>query len=132
VVRGDFGEMAYPLTPGHEITGIVAGVGSEVAKHAVGDRVGVGCMVDSCRECVSCRNGEEQYCLIGHTLTYAGVDKDGRITQGGYSTRIVVSEDFVVKIPEGLELDTAAPLLCAGITTYSPLRHWGVGPGKKC
>ena len=131
VVRGDFGDMTYPLTPGHEITGIVARVGSEVAKHAVGDRVGVGCMVDSCRECVSCSDGDEQYCLNGHTLTYAGVDKDGRITQGGYSTRIVVSEEFVVKIPEGLELDTAAPLLCAGITTYSPLRYWGVGPGKK-
>jgi uncharacterized zinc-type alcohol dehydrogenase-like protein len=131
LVRGDFGDMTYPLTPGHEITGIVARVGSEVTKHAVGDRVGVGCMVDSCRECVSCRNGDEQYCFNGHTLTYAGVDKDGRITQGGYSTRIVVSEDFVVKIPDGLELDTAAPLLCAGITTYSPLRYWGAGSGEK-
>ncbi|MDQ3944135.1 MAG: NAD(P)-dependent alcohol dehydrogenase [Actinomycetota bacterium] len=129
--RGDWGEAHYPVVPGHEITGIVADVGSEVTKHAVGDRVGVGCMVDSCGECASCRRGEEQYCLKGNTLTYGSVDTDGRLTQGGYSTHIVVSEDFVVNIPEGIELDAAAPLLCAGITTYSPLRHWGAGPGKK-
>jgi len=129
--RGEWGSVNYPIVPGHEITGIVADVGSEVTKFAVGDRVGVGCMVDSCRECVNCRKGEEQYCLNGHTLTYGAVDKYGQLTQGGYSTHIVVDEDFVLRIPEGIELDVAAPLLCAGITTYSPLRHWGAGPGKK-
>ncbi len=129
--RSEWGPTTYPVVPGHEIVGIVTAVGSEVTKHAVGDRVGVGCMVDSCRECVSCRKGEEQYCLKGNTLTYGSIDKDGRLTQGGYSTHIVVDEDFVLKIPEGIELDVAAPLLCAGITTYSPLRRWGAGPGKK-
>ena len=88
-------------------------------------------MVNSCRECVNCLKGEEQYCLAGNTGTYGAVDRDGTITQGGYSTHVVVTEDFVVRIPEGIELDVAAPLLCAGITTYSPLRHWGAGPGKK-
>lgn len=130
-VRGDWGPQSYPLAPGHEIAGIVTGVGSEVTKHAVGDRVGVGCMVNSCRECANCQKGEEQYCLAGMTGTYGAVDRDGTITQGGYSTHVVVTEDFVVRIPEGIELDAAAPLLCAGITTYSPLRHWGAGPGKK-
>jgi alcohol dehydrogenase (NADP+) len=129
--RGDWGEQTYPVVPGHEIAGIVAAVGSQVTTYAVGDRVGVGCMVGSCRECVNCRRGEEQYCLKGLTLTYGGVDVDGRLTQGGYSTHVVVTEDFVVRIPEGIELDAAAPLLCAGITTYSPLRHWGAGPGRK-
>jgi uncharacterized zinc-type alcohol dehydrogenase-like protein len=130
-VRGDWGPQSYPLTPGHEIAGIVTEIGSEVTKHAVGDRVGVGCMVNSCRECENCRKGEEQYCLKGMTGTYGAVDRDGTITQGGYSTHAVVTEDFVVTIPEGIGLDVAAPLLCAGITTYSPLRHWGAGPGKK-
>jgi uncharacterized zinc-type alcohol dehydrogenase-like protein len=130
-VRGDWGPQQYPLAPGHEIAGIVTEVGAEVTKHAVGDRVGVGCMVNSCRECVNCQKGEEQYCLKGMTGTYGAVDRDGTITQGGYSTHVVVTEDFVVRIPEGIELDVAAPLLCAGITTYSPLRHWGAGPGKK-
>ncbi|MEU7745529.1 NAD(P)-dependent alcohol dehydrogenase [Nonomuraea sp. NPDC049158] len=130
-VRGEWGTAPYPVAPGHEIAGIVAAVGPEVTQYAAGDRVGVGCMVDSCRECSSCRKGEEQYCLKGNTLTYGSTDKDGRITQGGYSTHIVVTEDFVVRIPEGIELDSAAPLLCAGITTYSPLRRWGAGPGKK-
>ena len=130
-VRGDWGAQSYPLTPGHEIAGIVAEVGSAVTKHAVGDRVGVGCMVNSCRECINCRNGEEQYCLAGNIGTYGVRDVDGTITQGGYSTHAVVTEDFVLSIPEGIELDVAAPLLCAGITTYSPLRHWGAGPGKK-
>jgi uncharacterized zinc-type alcohol dehydrogenase-like protein len=129
--RGEWREEEYPLVPGHEITGIVVEVGSEVTKFAVGDRVGVGCMVDSCRECANCRKGEEQYCLKGNTLTYGDVDKYGQRTYGGYSTHIVVDEDFVLRIPGGLELDVAAPLLCAGITTYSPLRHWGAGPGKK-
>ncbi|SEB46262.1 NAD(P)-dependent alcohol dehydrogenase [Paenibacillus sp. GP183] len=129
--RGDWGPVNYPLVPGHEIAGIVTQVGSEVKKYAVGDRVGVGCMVDSCGECVNCKRGEEQYCLSGNTGTYAAIDRYGQYTQGGYSTRIVVTEDFVVRIPDGMELDVAAPLLCAGITTYSPLRHWGAAPGKK-
>jgi uncharacterized zinc-type alcohol dehydrogenase-like protein len=130
-VRSEWDEVTYPVVPGHEIVGIVAEVGSEVTRHAVGDRVGVGCMVGSCGECANCRKGEEQYCLKGNILTYGSIDKDGRLTQGGYSTHVVVTEDFVLKIPQGLELDAAAPLLCAGITTYSPLRHWGAGPGKK-
>ncbi|WP_029192668.1 NAD(P)-dependent alcohol dehydrogenase [Paenibacillus harenae] len=129
--RGEWGPVNYPLVPGHEIAGIVTQVGSEVTKYAVGDRVGVGCMVDSCRECDNCRKGVEQYCLGGNTGTYAAVDRYGQYTQGGYSTHIVVTEDFVVRIPDGIELDVAAPLLCAGITTYSPLRHWGAAPGKK-
>lgn len=130
-VRGDWGPQQYPLVPGHEIAGVVTEVGSAVSKHAVGDRVGVGCMVNSCRECANCLKGEEQYCLAGNVGTYGAVDRDGTITQGGYSTHVVVTEDFVVRIPEGIELDAAAPLLCAGITTFSPLRHWGAGPGKK-
>lgn len=129
--RGDWGPVNYPLVPGHEIAGIVTQVGSEVTKYAVGDRVGVGCMVDSCGECVNCQRGEEQYCLSGNTGTYAAIDRYGQYTQGGYSTHIVVTEDFVVRIPDGMEFDVAAPLLCAGITTYSPLRHWGAAPGKK-
>ncbi|PSL42219.1 putative zinc-type alcohol dehydrogenase-like protein [Planomicrobium soli] len=129
--HGEWGPVNYPLVPGHEIAGIVTEVGAEVTKYKVGDRVGVGCMVDSCGECVNCQKGEEQYCLNGNVPTYAGVDKYGEPTQGGYSTHIVVTEDFVVQIPDGIELDAAAPLLCAGITTYSPLNHWGAGPGKK-
>lgn len=129
--RGDWGPVNYPLVPGHEIAGIVTQVGSEVTKYAINDRVGVGCMVDSCGECVNCHQGEEQYCLSGNTGTYGAIDRYGQYTQGGYSTHIVVTEDFVVKIPDGLALDAAAPLLCAGITTYSPLRHWGAAPGKK-
>ncbi|MER5432150.1 NAD(P)-dependent alcohol dehydrogenase [Streptomyces sp. NPDC002588] len=129
--RSEWGEQSYPIVPGHEIAGIVAEIGSAVTGFAVGDRAGVGCMVESCRECDSCLKGEEQYCLKGNTLTYGGIDKDGTITQGGYSTHVVVTEDFVVRIPDGIDLDEAAPLLCAGITTYSPLRRWGAGPGKK-
>jgi uncharacterized zinc-type alcohol dehydrogenase-like protein len=130
-VRGDWGPQSYPLAPGHEIAGVVTEVGSAVTRHAVGDRVGVGCMVNSCGECANCQAGEEQYCLAGNTGTYGSVDRDGTITQGGYSSHVVVTENFVVSIPEALALDVAAPLLCAGITTYSPLRHWGAGPGKK-
>ncbi|MCM3762884.1 NAD(P)-dependent alcohol dehydrogenase [Alkalihalobacillus oceani] len=129
--HGEWGPVEYPLVPGHEIAGIVTDVGAEVTKYKAGDRVGVGCMVDSCGECENCRKGEEQYCLKGNIPTYAGVDKYGEYTQGGYSTHIVVTEDFVVSIPDNIELDAAAPLLCAGITTYSPLNHWGAGPGKK-
>ncbi|MBS3681240.1 NAD(P)-dependent alcohol dehydrogenase [Ornithinibacillus massiliensis] len=129
--HGEWGPVHYPLVPGHEIAGIVTSVGPEVTKFKIGDRAGVGCMVDSCGECQNCRNGEEQYCLKGKVDTYASVDKYGEPTQGGYSTHIVVPEDFVLKIPDNIELDVAAPLLCAGITTYSPLNHWGAGPGKK-
>lgn len=129
--HGDWGEVNYPLVPGHEIAGIVTDIGPEVTKYKIGDRVGVGCMVDSCGKCENCLKGEEQYCLKGNVLTYAGVDKYGEPTQGGYSTHIVVTEGFVVKIPDNIELDAAAPLLCAGITTYSPLRHWRAAPGKK-
>lgn len=129
--RGEWGEVPYPLVVGHEIAGVVAEVGAEVTKFAVGDRVGVGCMVNSCGECEQCRKGLEQYCLAGNIQTYAGVDRDGTITQGGYSQQVVVTEDFVLHIPDALTLDVAAPLLCAGITTYSPLRHWGAGPGTK-
>ena len=105
-------------------------VGSEVSKFAIGDRAGIGCMVDSCQECKHCHDGEEQFCKDG-VYTYGGIGKNGKVTQGGYSTHIVVTEDFVLHIPESIGLDVAAPLLCAGITTYSPLRHWGVGLGKK-
>jgi uncharacterized zinc-type alcohol dehydrogenase-like protein len=130
-VRDEWGAQAYPLTPGHEIAGIVTEVGSEVTRYGLGDRVGVGCMVNSCGHCRSCRENLEQYCENGTTFTYASVDADGRVTQGGYSTHIVVPEHFVLKMPDRLGLDVAAPLLCAGITTYSPLRHWGAGPGRK-
>ncbi|ATE55256.1 NAD(P)-dependent alcohol dehydrogenase [Actinosynnema pretiosum] len=130
-VRGEWGGIEYPLAPGHEIAGIVTEVGSEVTRHAVGDRVGVGCMVNSCRECVNCLKGEEQYCVQGNIGTYNATDRDGTTTQGGYTSAVVVDEDFVLRIPEGVDLAAAAPLLCAGITTYSPLRHWGVGEGKK-
>jgi uncharacterized zinc-type alcohol dehydrogenase-like protein len=130
-VRGEWGEVAYPLTVGHEIVGVVAEVGSDVSRHKVGDRVGVGCMVNSCRECANCRAGEEQYCSNGNVGTYASVDRDGTVTQGGYSTHVVVDEDFVLRVPESIPYEAAAPLLCAGITTYSPLRHWNAGPGKR-
>ena len=130
-VRGEWGQVKYPLTVGHEIVGEVVEVGDQVSKHAVGDRVGVGCMVNSCRECDNCRAGEEQYCRSGNTGTYASVDRDGTITQGGYSTHIVVDEDFVLKVPESIPYEAAAPLLCAGITTYSPLRHWKAGKGSR-
>ncbi|MGP9527517.1 NAD(P)-dependent alcohol dehydrogenase [Glutamicibacter sp. AOP5-A2-18] len=130
-VKGDWGPQSYPLAPGHEIAGIVAEVGSEVTKHKVGDRVGVGCMVNSCGKCEYCVAGEEQFCTEGSVGTYGATDRDGTITQGGYTTNVVVTEDFVLSIPDSIELDVAAPLLCAGITTFSPLHHWGAGPGKK-
>ncbi|MFE9106611.1 NAD(P)-dependent alcohol dehydrogenase [Actinomadura geliboluensis] len=130
-VQGDWGAKPFPLVPGHEIVGIVDEVGAGVTAHRVGDRVGVGCMVNSCGECVNCRNGDEQYCTDGMVATYAGVDRDGTITQGGYSTHVVVDAGFVLSVPEVLDPAAAAPLLCAGITTYSPLRRRGAGPGKK-
>ncbi|WP_328424129.1 NAD(P)-dependent alcohol dehydrogenase [Streptomyces sp. NBC_00443] len=130
--REGWGEAIFPMVPGHEIAGIVSEVGSGVTKYQVGDRVGVGCMVDSCRECDNCKAGLEQYCTGGGMIgTYNAVGKDGEPTYGGYAQKIVVDENYVVRIPDGLSLDVAAPLLCAGITTYSPLRHWNAGPGKK-
>lgn len=130
-VRGEWGPQSYPLTPGHEIAGIVSEVGPDVKQHKAGDRVGVGCIVNSCRECSSCRDGNEQYCLKGMVGTYGAKDRDGTITQGGYSTHVVVDANYVVSVPESIEFQAVAPLLCAGITTYSPLRHWKAGPGKK-
>jgi len=130
-VRGDWGPQPFPVVPGHEIVGLVTEVGDRVTRHQVGDRVGVGCLVNSCRECENCRRGDEQYCAIGGVPTYAGTDRDGTTTQGGYSTHVVVDADFVLSVPEGLDPAAAAPLLCAGITTYAPLRRWNAGPGTK-
>jgi alcohol dehydrogenase (NADP+) len=129
--RDGWVEGIFPMVPGHEIAGIVTEVGDGVTKFAVGDRVGVGCMVDSCRECENCKAGLEQYCTGGMVGTYNALDKSGEPTYGGYSTHIVVDEAFTLRIPDGLSLDIAAPLLCAGITLYSPLAHWNAGPGKK-
>ena len=129
-VKAEWGDVRFPLVPGHEIAGIVTEIGSEVSKFKVGDRVGVGCFVDSCRECAQCRAGEEQYCTNpGMVGTYGSVGRDGEPTQGGYSGAIVVDENYVLNIPDSLPLDAAAPLLCAGITLYSPLRHWNAGRG---
>jgi uncharacterized zinc-type alcohol dehydrogenase-like protein len=130
-VKAEWGTPNYPVVPGHEIAGVVTAVGSEVTKHKVGDHVGVGCFVDSCRECSSCRAGLEQYCKRGMTTTYNAIGRDGQPTYGGYSRAIVVDENYVLRIPEALPLDAAAPLLCAGITLYSPLRHWNAGPDKR-
>jgi uncharacterized zinc-type alcohol dehydrogenase-like protein len=131
-VRGEWGPIQYPQVVGHEIVGHVTEVGENVTKHKVGDRVGVGCMVNSCGECENCVAGQEQYCLKGNIGTYASVDPaDGSITQGGYSQAVVVNEDFVLRVPESLDIEKVAPLLCAGITTYSPLHHWNAGPGTK-
>ncbi|WP_374454839.1 NAD(P)-dependent alcohol dehydrogenase [Nocardioides sp.] len=130
-VNGDWGPQPFPVVPGHEIVGTVTEVGAEVTSHRVGDRVGVGCMVGSCGECASCRNGDEQYCAKGMVGTYAATDRDGTTTQGGYSTHVVVDAGFVLSVPDGIDPAEAAPLLCAGITTYSPLRRWNAGPGKK-
>jgi uncharacterized zinc-type alcohol dehydrogenase-like protein len=129
--HGEWGGGIFPMVPGHEIAGVVAAVGSEVSKFTVGDRVGVGCFVDSCGGCEYCLRGEEQFCTKGVINTYNSLDYDGNPTYGGYSQKIVVKEGFVVRIPDKLELDVASPLLCAGITTYSPLKHWKAGPGKK-
>jgi uncharacterized zinc-type alcohol dehydrogenase-like protein len=130
-VNGDWGPQPFPVVPGHEIVGVVTEVGPQVTRHRVGDRVGVGCMVNSCGECANCRDGDEQYCLNGMVPTYAGTDRDGTTTQGGYSTHVVVDADFVLRVPDAIDPAAAAPLLCAGITTYSPLRRWGAGPGKR-
>ena len=130
-VREEWGSAIFPMVPGHEIAGTVSAVGSGVTKYQVGDRVGVGCMVDSCGECEYCKDGEEQNCVKGAVMTYNGRGYDGEETLGGYSQQIVVSERFAVRIPEELGFDVAAPLLCAGITTYSPLKRWGAGSGRR-
>jgi uncharacterized zinc-type alcohol dehydrogenase-like protein len=130
-VNGDWGPQPFPVVPGHEIVGSVAAVGTDVTRHRVGDRVGVGCMVNSCGQCTNCRSGDQQYCTDGMVSTYAGTDRDGSTTQGGYSTHVVVDADYVLSVPDGIEAAAAAPLLCAGITTYAPLRRWGAAPGKK-
>ncbi|GEL73406.1 NAD(P)-dependent alcohol dehydrogenase [Myxococcus virescens] len=130
-VRGDWGPIQYPLIVGHELAGEVVAVGSSVSKFRVGARVGVGTMVNSCRRCVECDAGHENYCLNGNTQAYGSKDRDGSTTQGGYSTFVVVDEDFVINIPDAIDLAEAGPLLCAGITVYSPLRRWGVSTGKK-
>ncbi|MGV9009050.1 NAD(P)-dependent alcohol dehydrogenase [Brevundimonas sp.] len=136
IVKNDLGNTRYPIVPGHEIAGIVTAVGANVTRFKEGDRVGVGCMVDSCRQCKPCQEGEEQYCVPGMTQTYGSPDPKGgevgqKITQGGYSDAIVVDQNYVLNIPDSIPLDAAAPLLCAGITTYSPLKTWNVGPGSK-
>ncbi|OBG87847.1 alcohol dehydrogenase [Mycobacterium sp. E802] len=131
-VKGEWGTPNYPVVAGHEIAGVVTAVGSEVTKYKVGDHVGVGCFVDSCRECDNCKAGLEQYCTgSGMIGTYNATGRDGTPTYGGYSGAIVVDENYVLRIPDSIPLDKAAPLLCAGITTYSPLRHWNAGPDKK-
>lgn len=129
--RDEWGGAIFPMVPGHEIAGIVERVGDNVTKFKPGDRVGVGCMVDSCKVCPSCEEGLEQYCDRGNIQTYNGIELDGKTpTYGGYSQHITVLDRFVVHIPDNIPLENAAPLLCAGITTYSPLRHWNAGPGK--
>jgi uncharacterized zinc-type alcohol dehydrogenase-like protein len=129
--RDEWGGSTFPMVPGHEIVGTIAQVGKAVKQFRVGQTAGVGCFVDSCRECAACREGVEQYCEAGMVLTYSGRDKNGHTTQGGYSTQIVVDENYVLRIPQAFSPAGAAPLLCAGITTYSPLRHWGVGKYHK-
>lgn len=131
-VRNEWGGTIYPVVPGHEIVGRVSAVGNHVTKFKVGDLAGIGCMVDSCRECDNCKEGLEQYCTVGMVGTYNGKERDGSgITYGGYSKQILAHEDFVLHISDKQPLEGIAPLLCAGITTYSPLRHWKVGKGDK-
>jgi uncharacterized zinc-type alcohol dehydrogenase-like protein len=131
-VRNEWGNSIYPMVPGHEIVGRVTKVGDHVKKFKAGDLAGVGCLVDSCRECENCKEGLEQYCKNGSVGTYNALERDGKtVTYGGYSNHIVVNEGFVLKVSEKLPLEAVAPLLCAGITTYSPLRHWKVGKGHK-
>ena len=127
--REEWGRASFPMVPGHEIAGVVREVGAAVTRHKVGDRVGVGCMVDSCGECAQCKDGHENFCETKTVWTYNDAYPDGEPTYGGYSRQVVVSERFALRIPEGLGLDEAAPLLCAGITTYNPLKRWGAGPG---
>jgi uncharacterized zinc-type alcohol dehydrogenase-like protein len=132
-VKAEWGQPNYPVVPGHELAGVVTAVGSEVTKFKVGDHVGVGCFIDSCRECDNCQAGLQQYCTGDYGMhgTYNSTERDGTPTYGGYSTATVVDENYVLRIPDSIPLDKAAPLLCAGITLYSPLRHWNAGPGKQ-
>ncbi len=131
-VRDEWGGARFPMVPGHEIAGLVSAVGASVKRYKIGDRVGVGCFTDSCRQCSPCKQGLEQYCEKGMRQTYNALEKDGKTaTYGGYSQKIVVDENYVLKIPDSLPLDKAAPLLCAGITTYSPLKHWKIKAGSK-
>ena len=131
--RNEWGNSLYPMVPGHEIAGVVTALGSKVTKFKPGDKVGIGCFVDTCRKCPQCLSGENNYCtgLGGPTFTYNCRDKQGELVQGGYSEKIVADENYVLRMPQNLSLDVCAPLLCAGITLYSPLRHWEAGPGKK-
>lgn len=130
--RNDWGVSTYPVVPGHEIVGRVTSIGASVTKYKVGDHVGVGCMVDSCQQCDQCHHGEEQFCREGLVGTYAARDREtGEPTQGGYSKHLIVREEFVLSVPQSLDLAKVAPLLCAGITTYSPLRTWNVGPDSR-
>jgi alcohol dehydrogenase (NADP+) len=131
-VAEDWGPAIFPMVPGHEIAGVVTAVGPKVSKFAVGDRIGVGVFVDSCRTCTSCLKGLQQYCVEGMTGTYNGLERDGTtVAMGGYSNNFVINEDYAVHIPNNLAMDGVAPLLCAGITLYSPIKHWNVGPGMK-
>ena len=130
--REEWGPAIFPMVPGHEIAGTVTAVGSSVTKFKVGDKIGVGVFVDSCRNCENCKQGLQQYCLEGMTGTYNQLERDGKtVAMGGYSNYFVINEDYAVHIPENLPLEGVAPLLCAGITLYSPIKHWNVGPGKK-
>ncbi len=129
--RNEWGEALFPLVPGHEIAGVVSSVGNAVTAFKVGDRAGVGCFVDTCRECDNCKAGDDHNCERGITGTYNAVDKYGKPTAGGYSEQIVIDENYALRIPEGIDMAQAAPLMCAGITLYSPLKRWGAGPGKK-
>ncbi|MDR1189408.1 MAG: NAD(P)-dependent alcohol dehydrogenase [Bifidobacteriaceae bacterium] len=129
--RAEWGETIFPLVPGHEIAGTVVSVGDDATKHSVGEKVGVGCFVDSCRECSFCKAGQEQHCARGTVFTYNSLGYDGEPTLGGYSKVIVVDEDYVLKLPEGIDLARSAPLLCAGITLYAPLKEWGACPGTR-
>lgn len=129
-VREDWGKAIFPMVPGHEIAGVVTAIGEKVSKFAVGERIGVGVFIDSCRTCERCLKGLQQYCLEGMTGTYNGYERDGStVAFGGYSNNFIINEDYAVKIPDDLPLSGVAPLLCAGITLYSPLKHWAVGPG---
>ncbi len=130
--REEWGPAIFPMVPGHEIAGVVTEIGTAVSKFKVGDRIGVGVFIDSCRKCSSCKVGLEQYCLEGMTGTYNGYERDGKtVAQGGYSNLFVVDQDYAVTVPANLEMSGVAPLLCAGITLYSPLKNWGAGAGKK-
>ena len=129
--RDEWGGGLFPMVPGHEIAGVVTAVGGKVTKFKPGQHVGIGCFVDSCRTCVECRKGLEQYCAVQTVFTYSSRDKEGNVTQGGYSDKIVVDENYVLRIPDNLPLNASAPLLCAGITLYSPLKHWMAGPGTR-